>query len=308
MILAQSDQFEICKEAFDYQIQCIDRDNARLVTDDGLVMTSLDSLLLYSTLLADIVSSSSLEYVTIIIPGVEKALVTRLLDILTNGVTTLSLNEDILELGDLIGGITELGAMMAIKIGELVFDNMFSFDEFVDPVESPSLDLSDEDAEVINNNKRVRKKIFKKNYQYRLNCNLCNANFYAEFKLVAHMNSVHKLGKFSCSKCQNTFSSTANLQRHQRQVKCRKLIKETKIAKKKRKVVKKKKSSIVCNICGNSYSSPTNLRRHVETVHHDFKYPCPVYDREYGGKSALNTHVRTHSRDQRNGTQNGHDN
>ena len=53
MILAQSDQFEICKEAFDYQIQCIDRDNARLVTDDGLVMTSLDSLLLYSTLLAN---------------------------------------------------------------------------------------------------------------------------------------------------------------------------------------------------------------------------------------------------------------
>ena len=66
MILAQSDQFEICKEAFDYQTQCIDRDNARLVTDDGLVMTSLDSLLLYSTLLADIVSSSSLEYITIL--------------------------------------------------------------------------------------------------------------------------------------------------------------------------------------------------------------------------------------------------
>ena len=65
MILAQSDQFEICKEAFDYQIQCIDRDNG-LVADDGLVMTSLDSLLLYSTLLADIVSSSSLEYVTIL--------------------------------------------------------------------------------------------------------------------------------------------------------------------------------------------------------------------------------------------------
>ena len=66
MILAQSDQFEICKEAFDYQTQYIDRDNARLVTDDGLVMTSLDSLLLYSTLLADIVSSSSLEYITIL--------------------------------------------------------------------------------------------------------------------------------------------------------------------------------------------------------------------------------------------------
>ena len=43
-----------------------DNDNARLVADDCLVMTSLDSLLLYSTLLADIVSSSSLEYVTIL--------------------------------------------------------------------------------------------------------------------------------------------------------------------------------------------------------------------------------------------------
>ena len=253
MILAQSNQFQVCKEAFDYQIRAIDRDNVRIVAEDGIVRTSLENFLLFSPLLTDIVASSSMEYVTLIVPSVEKVLLSRLMDILTNGFTTLSLNEDILEMEEMIANIIELAEMFGINIHGMSFDSI-NLDHMVpvDPLESSDLDLSDDSEEYspTNNNKRTKKIREDDLYQYEYKCIPCHKSYMTKAKLTCHQNIVHKVGKFSCSWCQGTFSSLNNLHRHQRTVNsCR------------------KNKRIICQTCGNILSSPTNLERHIRTVH-----------------------------------------
>ena len=38
MLVNQPNQFQVCKEAFDYQLRALDRDNVRLIVEDGVVM------------------------------------------------------------------------------------------------------------------------------------------------------------------------------------------------------------------------------------------------------------------------------
>lgn len=201
MLVSQPDQFEVCKEAFDYQLRAIDRDNVRLVVEDGVVMTSAENFLLFSPFLADIVASSQLELITIIIPDVDKALVTRLLHILTNGFTMLSLNEDILEMGDLTEKIKKLAAQLGIKMKGLEFDQINLDCLKVDPLEENDLSLSfeseSEEDQQRNNNKRpkrMRKKVFDERYQYEdgLQCDYCTRAFHGKSSLAAHVNAVHR--------------------------------------------------------------------------------------------------------------------
>ena len=201
MIISQENQFEVCKEAFDYQLRAIDRDNVRLVVEDGVVRTSAENLLLFSPFLADMVASSQLEFITIIIPGVDKALVTRLLNILSNGFTTLSLNEDILEVGDLPEKIKEVAAQLGIKLEGLDFDSINLDNLMVDPLEENDLSLSfeseSEENQQKNNNKRPRrnrKKVqeFEEIYNYGLKCDLCSRTFHSKSTLTVHLNTVHR--------------------------------------------------------------------------------------------------------------------
>ena len=205
MIVSRPNQFEVCKEAFDYQLRAIDRDNVRLVVEDGVVRTSAENLLLFSPFLADIVASNQLECITIIIPEVDKALITRLLNILSNGFTALRLNEDILEIGDLPERIKKLAAELGIKLEGLDFDqiNLDNLMEMVDSIEENDLSLSfDSDSEEgndqqLNNNKRtrrVRKKVFDERYQYDLKCSHCTRTFQSKSTLTVHLKSVHRLG------------------------------------------------------------------------------------------------------------------
>ena len=200
MILYQSNQFEVCKEAFDYQLQAIDRDNVRIVVEDGVVMTSAENLLLFSPLVADMVASSQLEFITIIIPDVDKALVARLLSILANGFTKLSLNEDILEMGDLTERIEKLAAQLGIKMEGLKFDEINLDFLKTDPLEENDLSLSfeseSEENQQKNNNKRPRRK--RKKVQefdkkdYGLKCDLCTRTFHSQSTLTVHLNTVHR--------------------------------------------------------------------------------------------------------------------
>ena len=203
--ITRPNQFAVCKEAFDYQLRAIDRNNVRLVLEDGVVMTSAENLLLFSPFLADIVASSQLEFITIVIPDVDKALITRLLNILTNGFTTLSLNKDILELGD--GDLTEkiknLAAQLGIKLEGLDFDTINLDNLMLDPTEENDLSLSfesdieEESYQQVNNNKRprrIRKKVFDGRYKYDLKCDHCTRTFQSKSTLTAHVNSVHRLG------------------------------------------------------------------------------------------------------------------
>ena len=199
--ISRPNQFEVCKEAFDYQLRAIDRDNVRLVVDDGVVKTSAENLLLFSPFLADMVASSQLEFITIIIPGVEKALVTRLLNILSNGFTTLSLNEDILEVGDLKEKMKNLAAQLGIKLEGLDFDYINLDTLMVDPLEENDLSLSfeeeseEEKHQQMNNNKRpkrTRMKVSDGRYQYELECGYCTRTFQSKSTLTVHVNTVHR--------------------------------------------------------------------------------------------------------------------
>ena len=199
--ISRPNQFEVCKEAFDYQLRAIDRDNVRLVVDDGVVKTSAENLLLFSPILADMVASSQLEFITIIIPGVDKALVSRLLHILTNGFTMLSLNEDILEVGDLKEKMKNLAAQLGIKLEGLDFDYINLDTLMVDPLEENDLSLSfeeeseEEKHQQMNNNKRpkrTRMKVSDGRYQYELECGYCTRTFQSKSTLTVHVNTVHR--------------------------------------------------------------------------------------------------------------------
>ena len=199
--ISRPNQFEVCKEAFDYQLRAIDRDNVRLVVDDGVVRTSAENLLLFSPFLADMVASSQLEFITIIIPGVDKALVSRLLHILTNGFTMLSLNEDILEVGDLKEKMKNLAAQLGIKLEGLDFDYINLDTLMVDPLEENDLSLSfeeeseEEKHQQMNNNKRpkrTRMKVSDGRYQYELECGYCTRTFQSKSTLTVHVNTVHR--------------------------------------------------------------------------------------------------------------------
>ena len=199
--ISRPNQFEVCKEAFDYQLRAIDRDNVRLVVDDGVVRTSAENLLLFSPFLADMVASSQLEFITIIIPGVDKALVSRLLHILTNGFTMLSLNEDILEVGDLKEKMKNLAAQLGIKLEGLDFDYINLDTLMVDPLEENDLSLSfeeeseEEKHQQMNNNKRpkrTRMKVSDGRYQYELECGHCTRTFQSKSTLTVHVNTVHR--------------------------------------------------------------------------------------------------------------------
>ena len=197
MIVSRPNQFEVCKEAFDYQLRAIDRDNVRFVVEDGVVRTSAENLLLFSPFLANIVASSQLEFITIIIPDVDKALITRFLNILTNGFTTLSMNEDILEMGGLTERINKLAAQLGIKLEGLDFDHINHFDHLmVDPVEENDLSLSFEEIDQMKNKrpKRIRKEVIDERYQYELRCEHCSRKFQNKSTLSAHVNSVHRWG------------------------------------------------------------------------------------------------------------------
>ena len=202
--ISRPNQFEVCKEAFDYQLQAIDRDNVRLVVDDGVVMTSAENLLLFSPFLADMVASSQLEFITIIIPGVDKALLSRLLHILTNGFTMLSLNEDILEVGDLQEKIKNLAAQLGIKLEGLDYDQINLDTLMLDPLEDNDLSLSfeeeseEEKQQQMNNKNKRSKRIRKKRsdgryqYQYKLECVHCSRTFQSKSTLTVHVNTVHR--------------------------------------------------------------------------------------------------------------------
>ena len=201
--ISRPNQFEVCKEAFDYQLRAIDRDNVRLVVDDGVVRTSAENLLLFSPFLADMVASSQLEFITIIIPGVDKALVSRLLHILTNGFTMLSLNEDILEVGDLKKKMKNLAAQLGIKLEglEMDFDQINLDTLMVDPLEENDLSLSfeeeseEEKHQQMNNNKRAKRtrmKVSDGRYQYELECGYCTRTFQSKSTLTVHVNTVHR--------------------------------------------------------------------------------------------------------------------
>ena len=208
--ISRPNQFEVCKEAFDYQLRAIDRDNVRLVVDDGVVRTSAENLLLFSPILADMVASSQLEFITIIIPGVDKALVSRLLNILSTGFTTLSLNEDIVELGDLPEKIKEVAAQLGIKLEGLDFDSINLDSLIVDPREENDLSLSfeseveEENYQQMNNNKRPkrnRKKVYDERYQYELQCDHCTKTFQGKSALAAHVNTFHRWGAILLLTC-----------------------------------------------------------------------------------------------------------
>lgn len=330
MIVNQPDQFEVCKEAFDYQLRAIDRNNVRLVVEDGVVKTSAENLLLFSPFLADIVASSQLELITIIIPDVDKALVTRLLNILTNGFTMLSLNEDILEMGDLTENIKKLAAQLGIKLEGLDFDQINLDCLKVEPLEENDLSLSFEseseegNEQQMNNNKRpkrIRKKVFDERYQYDdgLQCDHCTRTFHGKSSLTAHVNAVHRVGqfpssedhlqqhqkpvkhsksaekekKYSCVLCQNSFCSQSNLERHKREVQDCKLKRMKIQSKKGKKKDSGRKRRKTCEECGKSYSSQRGLKVHVDSVHMGTVYPCHVCQKNFSQKSNLVAHLQT---------------
>ena len=118
-------------------------------------------------------------------------------------------------------------------------------------------------------------KKFHLNIKQYHNCSKCSYKSTNKTHLKRHIESKHEGLRFECNECGKQFSSKKTLEQHYSFF---------------HDGITQKCSEENCNM---EFGIKASLNRHIETVHHDFRYPCSACEYQATSVSTLKYHVET---------------
>lgn len=149
-----------------------------------------------------------------------------------------------------------------------------------------------------------------------ISCNICDKGFTKQEHLKMHHSAVHTDNTFDCKDCGRGFSYKSALDRHIKVVHenrkdfiCSACGKEfgsrydlTQHFDGTHAVEndEEKRVSRTCKVCGKIFMKERNLKMHYTAVHTDATFDCPVCQKKFSFKSALERHVKVVHENQKN--------